>query len=174
MGQGAAKAKQGGEEAAQKETEKDDKKAHKTSDVDALIAFMRKNYDAKVKDVKEFDDFYHVIYDLIEKFCEERGQLQYRMPTKQDLKEQYDKARRGSTGTLTPEQFEKIAKGIVKVDSFTFGNAALYILAILFGVPVGALLAKRIVPGLKAISDDIVIPAATSGAVVFLAKSNKL
>ena len=57
----------GGEEAAQKDAEKkDDKKAHKTSDADELIAFMKKNYDAKVKDVQEFDDFYHFIYDLIE------------------------------------------------------------------------------------------------------------
>jgi len=60
------------------------------------------------------------------------------------------------------------------VDSFTFGRAAADILLVLFGLPVCALLTKRVVPGLKAISDDIVIPAATSGAVVYLAKSNKL
>ncbi|KAL5654816.1 hypothetical protein ACJX0J_034135, partial [Zea mays] len=80
------------EEAVQKSPEKknDGKKALKSSDADALIEFMRKNYDSKVKDVKEFDDFYHAIYELIEKFCEERGQLQYRIPPKDELKEKYE------------------------------------------------------------------------------------
>ncbi|CAN6328424.1 unnamed protein product [Urochloa humidicola] len=176
MGQGAAKAKRGGEEAAQKTEKKDGKKAHKSSDADALIAFMRKKYDEKVKGVKDFDEFYHAIYELIEMFCEERGQLQYRIPSKEELKKQYEKAHPWNSGTadLTPEQFEKIATGILKMDSFTFGKAAVDILVVLFGLPVCALLTKRIVPGLKSISDDIVIPAATSGAVVYLAKSNKL
>ncbi|RLN00440.1 hypothetical protein C2845_PM06G23150 [Panicum miliaceum] len=175
MGQGAAKAKQGGEEAAQK-TEKDEKKAHKSNDADALIAFMKQHYDDKVKGVKDFDEFYHAIYELIEMFCESRGQLQYRIPTKEELKKQYEKAHPWNSGTakLTQEQFEKIATGILKMNSFTFGKAAVDILVVLFGLPVCALLTKRIVPGLKAISDDIVIPAATSGAVVYLAKSNKL
>ena len=57
----------GGEEAVQKTPEKKDaKKAHKSSDANELIEFMRKNYDAKVKDVTEFDEFYHAIYELIE------------------------------------------------------------------------------------------------------------
>ncbi|OEL20163.1 hypothetical protein BAE44_0018818 [Dichanthelium oligosanthes] len=175
MGQGAAKAKQGGEETAQKTENKDEKKAHKSSgDADALIAFMRKHYDEKVKGVNDFDEFYHAIYELIEMFCEGRGQLQYRIPKKEELKKQYENAHPRSSDNLTPEQFEKIATGILKMDSFSFGKAARDILFVLFGVPVCALLTKRIVPGLKSISDDIVIPAATSGAVVYLAKSNKL
>lgn len=57
----------GGEEAEQKKTEKkDEKKVHKSSDADALIEFMKNKYDNKVKDVKEFDEFYHVIFELIE------------------------------------------------------------------------------------------------------------
>jgi rhamnogalacturonan II specific xylosyltransferase len=58
----------GGEEAAaQKTTEKkDEKKVHKTNDADALIAFMKKHYDDKVKGVETFDEFYHAIYELIE------------------------------------------------------------------------------------------------------------
>lgn len=57
----------GGEEAAQKTTEKNGgKKAHKSGDADALIEFMKKNYDTVMKDVKEFDEFYHAIYELIE------------------------------------------------------------------------------------------------------------
>ncbi|XP_066367515.1 uncharacterized protein [Miscanthus floridulus] len=175
MGQGAAKAKQGGEEAVQKTPEKKDaKKAHKSSDANELIEFMRKNYDAKVKHVTEFDEFYHAIYELIEKFCEEKGQLQYRIPPKEELREKYEKFHRGSGTNVKAQEFENIAKAILKIDSFTFGKAAVDILVVLFGVPVCALLTKRFVPGLKAISDDIVIPAATSGAVFYLAKSNKL
>nr|ACG32960.1 hypothetical protein [Zea mays] len=179
MGQGAAKAKQAAaavEEAVQKSPEKknDGKKALKSSDADALIEFMRKNYDSKVKDVKEFDDFYHAIYELIEKFCEERGQLQYRIPPKDELKEKYERFHTGKGRNVTAQEFENIARAILKIDSFTFGKATIDTLVILFGVPVCALLTKRIVPGLNAISDDIVIPAATSGAVVYLAKSNKL
>lgn len=161
------------------------------------------------------------------KFCEERGQLQYRIPPKDELKEKYEvrgvlasfstlfflcsikstsislslslsadlsssflsfsassnpiymieRAQRFHTGkgrNVTAQEFESIARAILKIDSFTFGKAAIDILVVLFGVPVCALLTKRIVPGLNAISDDIVIPAATSGAVVYLAKSNKL
>ncbi|PAN19775.1 hypothetical protein PAHAL_3G298700 [Panicum hallii] len=176
MGQGAAKAKQGGEEAAQKTKKKNEKKAHKSDDADALIEFMKQHYDDKVKGVTSFDEFYHAIYELIEMFCESRGQLQYRIPTKEELKKQYENAHPWTSGTanLTQEQFEKIAMGIVNMKSFTIGKAAMDIAAFLFGLPVCALLAKRIVPGLKAISDDIVIPAATSVAVVCLAKSNKL
>jgi len=164
----------GGEDAAQKTPEKEDaKKAQKSSDANALIEFMKKNYDAKVKNVTEFDEFYHAIYDLIEKFCEQRGQLQYRIPSKDDLKKKYQDFHR-ARGNVTAEEFEKIAREILKIDSFTFGKAAIDMLVILFGAPVCALLAKRVVPGLKAISDDIVIPAATSGAVVYLVKSNKI
>jgi hypothetical protein len=35
-------------------------------------------------------DFYHAFYELIEKFCEERGQLQYRIPEKAELQKQYE------------------------------------------------------------------------------------
>jgi hypothetical protein len=87
---------------------------------------------------------------------------------------QTQKFHKGRGANVTAQEFENIAKAILKIDSFTFGKAAVDILAVLFGVPVCALLTKRFVPGLKAISDDIVIPAATSGAVVYLAKSNKL
>jgi hypothetical protein len=87
---------------------------------------------------------------------------------------QTQKFHKGRGTNVTAQEFENIAKAILKIDSFTFGKAAVDILAVLFGVPVCALLTKRFVPGLKAISDDIVIPAATSGAVVYLAKSNKL
>ena len=55
-----------GGEAAQKTEKKDEKKAHKSNDADALIAFMKQQYDDKVKPVKNFDEFYHAIYELIQ------------------------------------------------------------------------------------------------------------
>ena len=78
------------------------------------------------------------------------------------------------TANLTKEEFTEITQRIVTVDSFTAGKAAIDVLVVLFGAPVCALLAKRIIPGLKSFSDDLVIPLATSGAVVYLAKTNKL
>jgi ABC-type sugar transport system permease subunit len=75
---------------------------------------------------------------------------------------------------LSRKQFMELAGQVIKVNSFTFGKATMDVLVVLFGAPVCALLAKRVVPGLKSFSDDVVIPVATSGAVVYLAKTNKL
>ncbi|KAL6610135.1 hypothetical protein ACP70R_040104 [Stipagrostis hirtigluma subsp. patula] len=179
MGQAAAKGKQGetnaqGGEQDAKKTDVETKSVHKSSDADELIKFMKKHYKEKVQPVKSFDEFYHAIFELIEMFCESRGQLQYKIPSKDDLREQYKKVHQWGDADLTEKQFEAIAKGIFKLESFTFGKAAVDVLAVLFGLPVCAILVKRFVPGLRSISDDIVIPAATSGAVVYLAKTNKL
>uniref|UniRef100_A0ACD5TGZ5 Uncharacterized protein n=1 Tax=Avena sativa TaxID=4498 RepID=A0ACD5TGZ5_AVESA len=173
MGQVVAKAKQGAEQATQK-TDKDAKVVSKPSEAKELINFMGKNYESKVKPATTFDEFYHAIYELIEMFCEERGQLQYKMPSKKKLEEAYKAVHPSGTANLSKNDFMKITEAIITVDSFTFGKAALDVLVVLFGAPVCAILAKRIVPGLKSFSDDIVIPLATSGAVVYLAKTNKL
>ncbi|KAK3138899.1 hypothetical protein QOZ80_5AG0374880 [Eleusine coracana subsp. coracana] len=175
MGQGAAKAKSEGEKDAQM-TDKDNKMNDKKSNAarDELLKFMRERYREKVQPAKSFDEFYHAIYELIEMFCESRGQLQYRIPSKEELLDQYKKVQPKKGKELSKDDFEKIARGILKVDSFTFGKAAVDILVVLFGLPVCAVVTKRLIPGLKSISDDIVIPAATSGAVVYLAKTNKL
>ncbi|XP_062181482.1 uncharacterized protein LOC133885757 [Phragmites australis] len=174
MGQGAAKAKQGGEQDQTLRTDKDKNSAHRSRDADELIEFMKGHYKDKVQHVKTFDDFYHAIYELIQMFCESRGQLQYKIPSREELEIQYLKAHPSGDANLTEKQFLEIAKGIVKLDSFTFGKATWDIIVVLFGLPVCALLTKTYIPGLKSISDDIVIPAATSGAVVYLAKTNKL
>ncbi|XP_052156440.1 UDP-D-xylose:L-fucose alpha-1,3-D-xylosyltransferase MGP4-like [Oryza glaberrima] len=173
MGQAAAKAKQGGDQAENK-TGKDEKVA-KPKDAKDLIDFMEKNYDL-IKDVTKFEDFYHAFYELIEKFCEERGQLQYRIPEKAELQKQYERVNKSPQKgqNLSRKQFMELAGQVIKVNSFTFGKATMDVLVVLFGAPVCALLAKRVVPGLKSFSDDVVIPVATSGAVVYLAKTNKL
>ncbi|EAY97882.1 hypothetical protein OsI_19801 [Oryza sativa Indica Group] len=173
MGQAAAKAKQGGDQAENK-TGKDEKVA-KPKDAKDLTDFMEKNYHL-IKDVTSFEDFYHAFYELIEKFCEERGQLQYRIPEKAELQKQYERVNKSPQKgqNLSRKQFMELAGQVIKVNSFTFGKATMDVLVVLFGAPVCALLAKRVVPGLKSFSDDVVIPVATSGAVVYLAKTNKL
>ncbi|TVU19208.1 hypothetical protein EJB05_35346, partial [Eragrostis curvula] len=165
-----------GEEQDAQKTDKGKSSVKKSDEAHELIAFMRNHYEDKVKPAKSFDEFYHAIYELIEMFCESRGQLQYRIPSRDDLLEQYEKAqtRRRKGQNLSKEEFDTIAKGILKVNSFTFGKAAVDMLVVLFGLPVVAVVTKRFIPGLKSVSDDIVIPVATSGAVVYLAKTNKL
>ncbi|CAM0955733.1 unnamed protein product [Alopecurus aequalis] len=173
MGQVVAKAKQAADQATQK-TDSEGKVVPKRNEAKELISFMEKNYESKVQPATTFDEFYHAIYELIEMFCEERGQLQYKMPSKKRLAEAYEAVHKNSTANLSKTEFIKITESIITVDSFTAGKAAMDVLVVLFGAPVCALLAKKIVPGLKSLSDDIVIPLATSGAVVYLAKTNKL
>uniref|UniRef100_A0A452Z0H0 Uncharacterized protein n=3 Tax=Triticinae TaxID=1648030 RepID=A0A452Z0H0_AEGTS len=193
MGQAVAKAKQEAGRATQK-ADKDGKAvANHNNAKEQLIEFMDKNYD-KVEPTKTFDEFYHAIFELIEnshliptplrikssrmrinrQFCEEQGQLQYRMPSKDKLAEVYKALRKPDGVNLTKGQFHTITENLVTVHSFSFGKAAFDVLVVLFGAPMCALLVKRVVPGLKSFSDDVVIPVATSGAVVYLAKTNKL
>ncbi|KAF0922864.1 hypothetical protein E2562_002113 [Oryza meyeriana var. granulata] len=171
MGQGAAKAKQG-EDQGEKKTDKDGK-VEKPKDAKNLIKFMEDNYDSKFTNVSSFDDFYHAFYELIENFCANRGQLQYKIPSAKDLESHYKRVNPKGQN-LNKKQFMDLVSQVIKLHSFTFGKAAMDVLVVLFGAPVCALLAKRIIPGLKSFSDDVVIPVATSGAVVYLAKTNKL
>ncbi|KAL5656205.1 hypothetical protein ACJX0J_035524, partial [Zea mays] len=106
-------------------------------------------------------------------FCEERGQLQYRLAEKKALEEAYNKHHR-SDGKVTKEEFEAMSREVVKAGSFRVGKASLELGALLFGAPACALLAKRILPGLGWLSDDVVVPLATSGSVAYLIKSKRL
>ena len=79
-----------------------------------------------------------------------------------------------TTGELKKDEFVKISKDMVGLGSFSFGQAATELMLLLFGAPVCALLLKRVVPGLGGLSDDIVIPLATSGSVAYLVHTKKL
>jgi hypothetical protein len=79
-----------------------------------------------------------------------------------------------SRGPLTKSECSDIIKSLISVESFSVGQGAMDILLCLFGFPICAVMAKRIIPGMRSISDDIVIPLATSGSVVFLVKTHKL
>uniref|UniRef100_A0A0E0FYZ1 Uncharacterized protein n=1 Tax=Oryza nivara TaxID=4536 RepID=A0A0E0FYZ1_ORYNI len=120
-----------------------------------------------------FEDFYHAIVELIEKFCEERGQVQYKIPSKKALKEAYEK-HHTEQGQLKREEFIKIGKEVIRRDSFTLGKATMDFIMYLFGAPLCALAAKRILPGLRWISDDVAIPLATSASVAYLIRTKQL
>ncbi|KAL6616720.1 hypothetical protein ACP70R_038990 [Stipagrostis hirtigluma subsp. patula] len=153
--------------------EKVESKVPKPGDAKKLIQFMEDHYEEFVSRVQSFDEFYHAIFELIEMFCEERGQFQYKIPEKQTLRNAYDKHHR-SEGELKREEFVAISKEVIGRSSFTFGKAAVEFAMLLFGAPVCAVLAKRALPGLGWLSDDVVIPLATSGSVAYLIKSKRL
>ncbi|KAG0541055.1 hypothetical protein BDA96_03G463100 [Sorghum bicolor] len=148
-------------------------RANPPSDAEKLIAFMEDHYDDVVARVQSFDEFYHAIFELIEMFCEERGQLQYRIAEKKTLEEAYNKHHR-SDGNVTKEEFDAMSREVVTGGSFRVGKASVELGMLLFGAPACALLAKRILPGLGWLSDDVVVPLATSGSVAYLIKSKRL
>ncbi|XP_015697046.1 uncharacterized protein LOC107305075 [Oryza brachyantha] len=142
-------------------------------DTEKLIQFMEERYDKYVANVQSFDDFYHAIVELIEKFCEERGQVQYKIPTRDALEQAYKK-HHTAEGQLKREEFIKIGKEVIRRDSFTLGKATVDFITYLFGAPLCALAAKRILPSLGWLSDDVVIPLATSGSVYYLIRTKQL
>ncbi|PUZ52942.1 hypothetical protein GQ55_5G013900 [Panicum hallii var. hallii] len=174
MEQDNAEAKQVGDQRqSSQKGEKGEPGIPKLSDTKKLIEFMESHYDEFVARVQSFDEFYHAIYELIEMFCEERGQLQYRIPEKRILEEAYNK-HHTSEGEVKKEEFVAMSKEVIKVESFTSGKATVEFAMFLFGAPACAFLAKRILPGLGWLSDDVVIPLATSGSVAYLIKSKRL
>ncbi|TVU36814.1 hypothetical protein EJB05_18762, partial [Eragrostis curvula] len=167
-------------------------KGPKPDDARKLIQFMETHYDKFVSGVQSFDEFYHAIFELIEMFCEERGQFQYKIPERKTLLDAYeaklfvlpenlalpptlsDLKHHKSQGELKKEEFVAITRDVVGVNSFTFGKAAAEFAMFLFGAPLCAVVAKRILPGLGWLSDDVVIPLATSGSVAYLIKTKRL
>ncbi|KAJ1287128.1 hypothetical protein BS78_03G406500 [Paspalum vaginatum] len=146
----------------------------KPSDAEKLIEFMENHYERLVASVQSFDEFYHAIFELIEMFCEERGQLQYRIPKKETLLESYNR-HHTSEGELTKGEFVEISKEVMlQRESFSLGKATMELAMLLFGGPACALVAKRILPGLGWLPDDVVVPVATSASVAYLIKTKRL
>ncbi|XP_010926994.1 uncharacterized protein [Elaeis guineensis] len=123
--------------------------------------------------LEKFDEFYHQFYSIIEKLNEKGGAMQFKLPKKDDLKKAFERYHPGK-GTLTKEEFKKIMGEVIQLESFHVGKRAVDVLLFLFGVPVVSLLAKRVIPGAESIPEDILIPVATSGTVVFLTKTHRL
>lgn len=77
---------------------------------------------------------------------------------------------------LTREEFEKIAKDTLKIDKSTWRKFALETIFFMFGAPIAAVVAKRLIPGGNSslVPDDILVPAVTSFTAVVLAKINRI
>lgn len=76
---------------------------------------------------------------------------------------------------LTREEFEKIAKGALKIDKITWRKLALETIFFMFGAPIAAVVAKRLIPGGNSlVPDDILVPAVTSFTAVVLANINRI
>ncbi|XP_020087167.1 uncharacterized protein LOC109709368 [Ananas comosus] len=143
------------------------------------LEFVKNNYatffeGSEGKEIKTFDEFYHAIFEMIEKFSLDKGSMQFKIPSKDKLEKAFKANHPNDKKNLTKEEFEKIITSVIGFDSFFIGQGARDPLLFIFGAPVLTLLVKRFIPGLRSISDDIVIPAATSGSVIILAMTNKL
>jgi hypothetical protein len=77
-------------------------------------------------------------------------------------------------GDVKKEEFVAMSREVLGVKSFSVGKAAVEVAMFLFGAPVCAVVAKRVLPGLGWLSDDVVIPLATSGSVAYLIKTKRL
>ncbi|KAJ0977982.1 hypothetical protein J5N97_013456 [Dioscorea zingiberensis] len=101
--------------------------------------------------------------------------MQYQIPDKKKLNDAFNEIHKQSDRELTKEEFANIIGKVITAESLFFGAAAKGTVLKIFGVPILATLAKRMLPGPTAfISEDVFIPAVTSGTVYILAKTNKL
>ncbi|KAJ1695693.1 hypothetical protein LUZ63_012391 [Rhynchospora breviuscula] len=142
--------------------------------VEKLAEIIDQVYEAELKDKDvKYDDLYHAIFLIIQKLRKKSGAMQYELPSKQELSDLFSRYHRRG-GTLTKEECREIINGGIKLENFSVGQGAIDILLYLFGIPLCALMAKRAIPGMKSISDDVVVPLATSGSVIFLVKTHKL
>ncbi|KAI0531278.1 hypothetical protein KFK09_000831 [Dendrobium nobile] len=127
------------------------------------------------------DDFCHVIYEIVELLSEKKGAMQFKLPTKKNLKKEVDAVldKRGAFANksfpLDNQELKQVIQNVIKIEYFQIGKGAKDIFLYIFGVPVVGLLAKRIIPGPTAsIPDEIFIPAVTSGTIILLAKTNRI
>ncbi|KAJ3687995.1 hypothetical protein LUZ61_017159 [Rhynchospora tenuis] len=135
-----------------------------------------KVYEAELKDKKDvkYDDLYHAIFLIIQELRKKSGAMHYELPSKQELSELFSQYHNPRKSTLTREECREIINRVIKLENFSVGQGAIDILLYLFGIPICALMAKRVIPGMKTISDDVVVPLATSASVIFLVKTHKL
>ncbi|KAG6500770.1 uncharacterized protein LOC121997328 [Zingiber officinale] len=130
-----------------------------------------------VKTVGSDHDFYHAIHEIIEKLNERKRAIQFRLPSKEELKNKYEEHRgaRKEGEKLTREEFDKIAKDTLKIDKITWRKLALETIFFMFGAPIGAVVATRLIPGgTSLVLDDILAPAVTSLTAIVLAKANRI
>ncbi|KAG5083310.1 hypothetical protein JHK84_053348 [Glycine max] len=147
-----------------------DKKKH-----EELVPIIEEIYKEKVKNAKEFSEFYHAVCEIVEQLNEKLGNTQIKLPETKAIEKEYRK-RRGDNDTdkkpLTKAEFQEIMQNLVKTSGFTGIGAKEAILCI-FGVPLAALFIKqRVMP--EAVRDEFFIPGVTSATVFTLAALNKI
>ncbi|KAJ8477476.1 hypothetical protein OPV22_021203 [Ensete ventricosum] len=138
-----------------------------------LVDIIDQHYDTCVKDVKEFDNFYQALHEILGKLSESKGAIQLKLPSRDTLKAAFDKHTREGN-SLLKEEFKNIIKDVITFESFSMGKGALETIFFIFGAPICAFFLKRFIPGAASVSDDILIPTVTSGTVILLAKTNRL
>ncbi|XP_040868299.1 uncharacterized protein [Glycine max] len=146
-----------------------DKKKH-----EELVPIIEEIYKEKVKNAKEFSEFYHAVCEIVEQLNEKLGNTQIKLPETKAIEKEY--RRRGDNDTdkkpLTKAEFQEIMQNLVKTSGFTGIGAKEAILCI-FGVPLAALFIKqRVMP--EAVRDEFFIPGVTSATVFTLAALNKI
>ncbi|WVZ67375.1 hypothetical protein U9M48_016462 [Paspalum notatum var. saurae] len=129
------------------------------SETEKLIEFMGNHYERLVAGVQSLDEFYHA--DVLRGA---RGKLQYRIRKKETLLESYNR-HHTSDGQGGVQFVEMSKEELLRRESFSLGKATVELAMLLFGVPACAFAAKRILPGLGWVSDDVAIPLATSASV---------
>ncbi|KAH7667120.1 EF-hand-containing protein [Dioscorea alata] len=119
--------------------------------------------------------FCHIVYEIIEKISKKSGAMLFELPEKEKLSAAYKKFHANSGSVLTKKEFRDILTEVIEMDSVHVGQSAKTIFLAIFGAPVIALLAKGLLPGpISYISDEVIVPVATSCTVLLLAKTNRL
>ncbi|KAH0470972.1 hypothetical protein IEQ34_000695 [Dendrobium chrysotoxum] len=171
MGQAFRKLKPGQEDLLQKEQ----------LDIKKLIQdVLDQEFTNLASTIKTVDDFYHVIYEIVELLNEKKGAMQFKLPTIKSLQEEVAavQKKRGAYAVqsdyLNHQELKEVILNVINIEDFQIGRAK-DIFLFIYGVPVVGLLAKRIIPGPTAyIPDEIFIPAMTSGTIILLAKTNRI
>ncbi|MED6193189.1 hypothetical protein PIB30_016687 [Stylosanthes scabra] len=137
-------------------------------------------YDKYFKDAKnlQFEDFYRIVCDIVEKINENLKNTQFKLPPKDHLEKAFDKHHGGEKRKekLRKEDFHEILKEVMmrgsSIELFT-GIGAKEALMYIFGVPLATLFLKRTAMP-NAVRDEFFIPGVTSITVLLLAALNKI
>ncbi|KAL1351159.1 hypothetical protein HN51_015111 [Arachis hypogaea] len=145
-----------------------------------IIPIIESCYEKNLKDAKnlQFEEFYRIICDIVEKINENLKNTQFKLPPVNDLKDAFDKHHGGEKRKekLEKEDFHEILKEVMTKGSsieLLTGIGAKEALMYIFGVPLATLFLKRTAMP-NALPDDFFIPGVTSLTVLILAALNKI
>ncbi|KAG9458028.1 hypothetical protein H6P81_002536 [Aristolochia fimbriata] len=149
------------------------------ADGEAIKKIVDRCYSTLLEDVNNTKPisqtyFHHAVCKTVEAInVELGGSTQILIPSYTKIIELYEKNRDRWSGQITRDKFVNILRELITGAQIGGRGKFRDILLYIYGFPVTALLIKQIlVP--DAISNDILIPAATSASVFALAKQNKI